>query len=88
MLNYSIKEQIIDITPSFLIAVGTALPVYLMGFLPFNTLVLFPFQILIWTILVLVTLEKTKLPEYLELKGIVMPKVKKIMYRGGFKNKA
>lgn len=88
LLNYSIMEQIKDITPSFLIAVGTALPVYLMGFLPFNTLALFPFQILIWTILVLVTLEKTKLPEYIELRGIVMSKVMKIMFRGGFKNKA
>lgn len=88
LLNYSIKEQIKDITPSFLIAVGTALPVYLMGILPFNTLALFPFQILIWTILVLVTLEKTKLPEYLELRGIVMPTVKKIFFRGGIKNKA
>ncbi len=77
LLNYSIKEQFRDILPSFLIAVGAALPIYLIGFLPFSILALFPFQILLWIILVVLICEKTKLEEYAEIRAIMASMIAK-----------
>lgn len=85
LLNYSIKEQFKDILPSFLVAVGAALPVYLIGYLPFSTTVLFPFQAVLWVALVLLICEKTRLEEYKEIRGIVISVIAK--YSGNVLNK-
>lgn len=84
LLNYSFSEQIRDITPSFLVAISTAIPCYLLGMLPFPTLSLFPIQIVVWLVLVVVVCEKTKLPEYTELKGIAIPMIKKVLRKNRF----
>lgn len=80
-LNYSIKEQVKDILPSFGVAVAMAVPVYAMSFIPLNPFILLPLQILSGAIITLVICEATKLPEYIELKGIVMPIINKIIKR-------
>ena len=72
LLDYSFSEQIKDILPSFCVALASALPSYLLGLLPFNTLVLFPFQFVVWVFLVLFICEKANLPEYVELKEIIL----------------
>lgn len=79
LIEYPFIEQIKDILPSFLLAIAAALPSYLLGLLPFPTLTLFPIQILAWIILVIVICEKTKLQEYIELKGMVIPVVRKFL---------
>lgn len=76
-LNYSIKEQIKDIIPSFLVAAFMAIPVYAMSYIPLTPYVLFPLQIIAGVIIVIAICEIKKLPEYLEIKGIVMPMIKK-----------
>lgn len=76
-LNYSIKEQIKDIIPSFLVAAFMAIPVYAMSYIPLTPYVLFPLQIIAGAIIVIAICEIKKLPEYLEIKGIVMPMIKK-----------
>lgn len=80
-LNYSIKEQVKDIFPSFFVAVSMAIPVYAMSFLPVTAYALFPLQIIAGAIIVIVICESKKLPEYLEIKGIVMPMINKIIKR-------
>lgn len=76
-LNYSIKEQIKDILPSFTIALIMAILVYTMSYIPLTPYVLFPFQIIIGAIIVITICETKKLPEYFEIKGIVMSMINK-----------
>lgn len=80
-LNYSIKEQIKDILPSFGVAVAMAVPVFAMSFIPLNPFILLPLQILVGAVITLVICEATKLPEYIELKGIAMPVINKVIKR-------
>ena len=80
-LNYSIKEQIKDILPSFGVAVAMAVPVYAMSFIPLNPFILLPLQIVAGAIITISICEATKLPEYIELKGIAMPIINKVIKR-------
>lgn len=76
-LNYSIVEQIKDIIPSFGVAVGMAIPIYAMNYLPVNVFLLFPLQVCVGALFVLILCERTRLPEYLEIKNIVISKISK-----------
>ena len=80
-LNYSIKEQVKDIIPSLIIALTMAVPVGAMQFINLNPFILLSLQIIIAATIVILICEKKKLPEYLEIKGIVMPIIKKIVTR-------
>lgn len=80
-LNYSIKEQIKDILPSFGVAVAMAVPVYAMSFIPLNPFILLPLQIVVGAIITISICEMTKLPEYLELKAIALPVINKVIKR-------
>ena len=77
-LNYGIKEQVKDILPSFGVAVAMAVPVYAMSFIPLSPFILLPLQIVAGAVITLAICEVTKLPEYMELKGIVSPLIKKM----------
>lgn len=80
-LNYSIKEQVKDILPSFWVALTMAVPVYAMSFIPLNPFVLLPLQIVAGAMITITICEVTKLSEYLELKGIVLPIINKVIKR-------
>lgn len=80
-LNYSIKEQVRDILPSFGVALAMAVPVYAMSFIPLNPFVLLPLQIVVGALITITICEVTKLSEYLELKGIAMPILNKVIKR-------
>ena len=80
-LNYSIKEQVKDILPSFGVAVAMAVPVFAMSFIQLNPFILLPLQIVAGAIISISICEVTKLPEYLEIKGIAMPIINKIIKR-------
>lgn len=80
-LNYSIKEQVKDILPSFCVALIMALPVGAMQFIDLNPFILLPLQIIIAASIVISICEVKKLPEYLEIKGIAMPIVNKVIRR-------
>jgi len=80
-LNYSIKDQVKDILPSFGVAVAMAIPVFLISFIPITPYILFPLQIIVGALLTILICERFKLPEYIELKGIVIPVIKKILCR-------
>lgn len=78
-LNYGIKEQVKDVLPSFSVAIAMAVPVLAMSFIPMNPFILLPLQILVGAVIAIGTCEAAKLPEYLELKGIVIPMLKKVI---------
>lgn len=70
-IDYSIKEQIGDILPSFGIAITMASIVYGMSFIPISPFILFPLQIIIGAAIAISLSKKSELPEYIELEGIV-----------------
>lgn len=76
-LHYGIRHQIRDIQPSFFVAVGIALPVYLLSFLPFSPFLLLPLQLFVGAVLAVVLCETTKLPEYLEIREIILKVIRK-----------
>lgn len=78
-LNYSIKEQVKDILPSLGVAVGMAIPVWAMTLVPINAFILLPLQIVVGVVIVIAICETKKLPEYIEIKGIAMPFINKII---------
>ena len=80
-LDYSIKEQIKDILPSFGVSVAMAVPVFAMSYIPINSFILLPLQILVGAAITIAICEAMKLPEYIELKGIAMPIINKIIKR-------
>ena len=80
-LNYSIKEQIKDILPSFGVAAAMAILVFAMSFIPMDLFILLPLQIVAGATITLVISEAFKLPEYMELKGIVNSLLRKISDR-------
>lgn len=80
-LNYSIKEQVKDILPSFGVALAMAVPVFAMSFIPLNPLILLSLQVVAGALVTISICEVTRLPEYLELKGIAIPVVNKIIKR-------
>lgn len=80
-LNYSIKEQVKDILPSFGVSMIMAIPVFAMSFIPMSPFVLLPLQIVAGALITIGICEAIKLPEYLEIKGISMPIINKIIKR-------
>ena len=81
LLDYGIKEQVKDILPSFGVAFAMAVPVFAMSFIPLNPFILLPLQIVAGAIITISICEVTKLPEYLEIKGIAMPVINKVIKR-------
>lgn len=78
-LNYSIKEQLKDILPSFGVAIAMAVPVFAMSFIPMSPYIMLPLQIIVGAIITIVICEVTKLPEYFEIKCIVTPLLNKVI---------
>lgn len=76
-LHYGIRHQVRDIQPSFFVAAGIALPVYLLSFLSFSPFLLLPLQLFVGAVLAVVLCETTKLPEYLEIREIILKVIRK-----------
>ena len=72
-LNYDIQEQAKDIFPSFIVALGMFIPVFALGYIPMSPYLLLPLQMLVGVAITIGICETMKLPEYMELKGIIMP---------------
>lgn len=70
LLNYSVSEQISDILPSLLIALGVAFPMFLLSLLDSNPIMILVMQIILGISLFIVICQKTQLEEYNELKSI------------------
>lgn len=77
-LGYTSWMQVKDISPSFLLSLAVAVPVYAISFVPINSFVLLPVQIISGCILIYIVCEKSKMKEYIELKGIALSAINKI----------
>ena len=80
-LNYSINEQVKDILPSFGVAASMAVPVFALSFIPMSPFILLPLQVFVGAVITIGICEATKLPEYIEIKGIAMPIINKVIKR-------
>ena len=76
LINYPMKEQVIDILPGFILALSMGVTVYLSGrFLPADYFVKLIVQVILGILMVLVMSEVLKFNPYLEIKGIVLTKI-------------
>lgn len=78
LLGYSSWKQLRDVAPSYCIAIILAFTVYFLKFLPLSNWVILPLQLLLGIMVFLFLSEKTKREEYIELKRIVKPIIRKI----------
>ncbi len=78
-IGYSFKQQVVDILPSFGLALTMAIFVYVLGlFLPFSYLWLLIIQIIAGAIFILLLCEITRFRDYIFVKEIVIEKLKDI----------
>jgi O-antigen/teichoic acid export membrane protein len=78
-IGYSFKQQVVDILPSFGLALTMAVFVYILGlFLPFSYLWVLIIQIIAGALFILLFCEITRFRDYLFVKEIVIEKLKNI----------
>lgn len=71
MVNYPVKEQLLDIAPSFTIAIIMGITVFLVGhFLPFSPILVLGIQIAIGIIVFIGIVKLTKLDIYEEMQNL------------------
>lgn len=77
-LRYSSWMQLKDIAPSYVVSLIIALSVYFLKYLPVSNWIILPVQIVLGAIVFFIVCEKTKLEEYLEVKGMAISYLKKL----------
>jgi teichuronic acid exporter len=78
LIDYSMKEQIQDILPAFLLALSASIIVYFGGLiLPFGFLIKLVVQILFGCLLIIFFSERFRLDSYLMMKSIVLTYLEK-----------
>lgn len=80
-LKYSIWEQVHDIFSSFIMALSMFIILFAISFISLNPFVMLPLQICIGAAFTLTICEIRKPEEYLELKGIALPIINKLLKR-------
>ena len=71
-IDYSMKEQVKDIMPSFFLAGIMAIIVYLLSFIPLSVYIILPIQVLTGAIIVFGYCELTGTEEYIKAKTAVL----------------
>ena len=77
MIGYSSWMQIKDVAPSYGIALAVFLSVYFLKYLPITDWVILPLQIILGIMVILLLSHITKREEYIEIKNIISPQIKK-----------
>ena len=77
-LNYSIKEQLKDILPSFGVALLMAAIVYAISYISLSPFILLPLQISVGIIITIILCKLFKLPEYVEVEEIALKILNKL----------
>lgn len=77
-IGYSSWEQIMDVAPSFGLALVIAISVYFFKYLPISNWLILPIQLIVGLILFVLLNEFLKSAEYLDIKSIVFSSLKKI----------
>lgn len=79
--NYTWWMQLKDVSPSILMSLIMAVPVYLLTYLPLSYYIVLPIQIIVGALVIYGLCEWRKPEEYLQLKGIVTEYAGKIFKR-------
>ena len=77
MIGYSSWMQIKDVAPSYGIALAVFLSVYFLKYLPITDWVILPLQIVLGIMVILLLSHITKREEFIEIKNIISPQIKK-----------
>lgn len=77
-LGYSSWMQLKDVAPSYGVGLAVAVPIFFLKYLPISYWIVLPMQILLGIGIIILVCEKTNLPEYKEVKNIVLGYVRKI----------
>jgi O-antigen/teichoic acid export membrane protein len=77
LINYSTKEQLKDVLPSFIISFGIAAFSWTMTLIPVSNYIILLTQCILGIFLLIFICEKLKLYEYLEIKQIIFSFVKR-----------
>ena len=81
ILGYSSWMQLKDVAPSYGIAFLIALAVYFLKYLPISFWVILPLQIVLGVVVFFVVVLLTKMPEYHEVKDMVLSMINKMLKR-------
>ena len=79
--GYTSWMQLKDVAPSYGVATTVALSVYFFKYLPISNWIILPIQLVVGAGVLLAVCEISKLPEYLEVKGIALDFVKKLLHK-------
>lgn len=74
-LGYSSWMQIKDVLPDYSIAIIIGVLIYFIKLLPFSYWIILPIQIIVGFLLCVIICDNFKLPEYLELKKMIIDKM-------------
>ena len=77
-LDYSSWMQIKDVAPSYGVATLVAVSIYFLKYLPVSNWVILPIQLVLGFFILIAVCQQTKMKEFVEIKGIVKPYLKKI----------
>lgn len=77
-IGYSIKEQIMDVLPSFGIAMLMCAVVFGMSYIPVSPFILFPMQLIAGMLIAVGLSKKLELPEYIEIEEVVKKALAKL----------
>lgn len=80
-LGYSFIMQSKDIAPGFIISVIISIGVHFLQYIPVSYLIILPSQLLIAIVCFFAICEYVNLSEYMEIKGIVLKEIKKVINR-------
>jgi len=80
-LGYSSWMQIKDLAPEYGIALAVALSVWFFKYLPISNWFILPIQIVVGVMVFFVLCRMTKIEDYKEIKGMVMPFIKRLKNR-------
>lgn len=81
-IGYGIGCQLRDVFPSYILGGGVAASIYFLKYLPLSYWLILPLQLMTAFSVVFVLCEKFQLEEYRELKGILIPYVRRYFSRG------
>jgi O-antigen/teichoic acid export membrane protein len=77
-LKYSSWMQLKDVAPSYGIATLVAVSIYFLKYLPISNWIILPIQIVLGFFILIAVCQQTRMREFVEIKGIVKPYLKKI----------
>ena len=78
-LGYTSWKQLKDIAPSYGISFIIAVSIYFLKYLPVSNWIILPIQCFVGVVVFFLLCETTKLEEYIELKGIALQFISKII---------